>query len=313
MRERRNRRGVTPPLILGLVGVIVIVLGLGTGVAGLSVVPTSSTAPSLHAFMYYVNATGYNVTTHTQIKANPSGSMIVTKVAINWGGTIVSYTAGSLLTANTGTFGFYRYHVLPSVAGPVQVSAVVTAIDGKSTYTATTAVTTVTLPGGTTACSHLCPDVSSAFTVSESGLAVTFTDASQILNSTTTTYSWTFGDGLTGAGSPVVHSYAVAGTYLVTETVSILNATGAGASSTSSQNVTVVATGPGPGCQGTASCSTPIVPFLTGTSGLIIGAGVGLVAWAALWGRPELGVLALVAATAGGFVIGMLNTGAWVL
>jgi PKD repeat protein len=307
----KSRRGVVPPSVLmGITAAVLLVIGLGTGLTGLAVIPVApAVVPSLHADLYYVNATGYNITTHTQIKALPAGSMIVTKVVINWGGAPVAYTAGSLGTINTGIFGFYRYHVVGSVAGPVAVFATVTAVDGKATYTATTFTTTVTVPGGTTVCTHLCVDVYSAFTETASGLVATFTDTSQVLNGTTTSYAWSFGDGLTGTGTPVVHSYGVAGSYLVGETVTAANATGVIATSSSSQNITVSA-GPQP-CQGTGPCTGPAPPFVTPTSGTFLGLGAGAAVWALAWGRPELGAVSTAAGGILGFFFGAINTGSF--
>lgn len=51
-------------------------------------------------------------------------------------------------------------------------------------------------------------------------LSVTFTDASTAVSATTiSSRFWRFGDGTTGTGTPVTHSYALAGTYMVTEVV----------------------------------------------------------------------------------------------
>jgi PKD repeat protein len=74
-----------------------------------------------------------------------------------------------------------------------------------------------------------------SFTSSTSGLTATFTDTS---TGSIASRSWTFGDGTTGTGSPVSHTYATAGTYSVTLTVT--DTAGAKASSTAS--VTVAAT-----------------------------------------------------------------------
>jgi PKD repeat protein len=91
------------------------------------------------------------------------------------------------------------------------------------------------------------------FTDTVSGLTVNFTDASTDTGGTISSYAWTFGDGGTSTAANPSHTYAAAGTYNVTETVT--DSTGAKSSKTAS--VTVASSGGGGG--GTfSSTDTPV-------------------------------------------------------
>ncbi len=57
------------------------------------------------------------------------------------------------------------------------------------------------------------------FSFVTSGLTATFTDSSTDSGGTIGTHSWTFGDGATSTATSPSHTYAAAGTYSVTETV----------------------------------------------------------------------------------------------
>ena len=81
------------------------------------------------------------------------------------------------------------------------------------------------------------------FTSSTSGLTATFTDGSSDVGGTINSYSWTFGDGGTSTVKSPTHTYAAAGSYTVTETV-----TDSGSKTASkSAVVTVTTTGGGGG------------------------------------------------------------------
>ena len=73
-------------------------------------------------------------------------------------------------------------------------------------------------------------------------LQVTFTDLSVAGDTTITNWSWNFGDGNTSTEQNVVHTYASAGTYSVSFTVTDAN----GLSNISTQNVTVTSVLVGP-------------------------------------------------------------------
>jgi subtilase family serine protease len=79
------------------------------------------------------------------------------------------------------------------------------------------------------------------FSVATSGLTATFTDSSSDVGGTINSHSWTFGDGGTSTVTSPTHTYAAAGTYSVTETVT--DSGGVSASKTSS--VTVASSGGG--------------------------------------------------------------------
>ncbi len=90
------------------------------------------------------------------------------------------------------------------------------------------------------------------FTDTVSGLTVNFTDASTDTGGTISSYAWTFGDGGTSTAASPTHTYAAAGTYNVTETVT--DSTGAKSSTTAS--VTVASSGGGGGTF--SSTDTPV-------------------------------------------------------
>lgn len=75
------------------------------------------------------------------------------------------------------------------------------------------------------------------------GVPVTFTDNSTNKDANPS-YSWNFGDGNTGVGSPVQHTYYTAGTYTVTHTIT----NSCGKSSTCTQQIIVTAACQTPGC-----------------------------------------------------------------
>ncbi|MEW5298288.1 MAG: hypothetical protein WDW36_001429 [Sanguina aurantia] len=80
------------------------------------------------------------------------------------------------------------------------------------------------------------------FSYSASNLAVTFTDSSTDSGGTISTHAWTFGDGSTSSTTSPSHTYAAAGTYSVTETVTD---SASGATSAKTSSVTVTAAGGG--------------------------------------------------------------------
>ncbi len=88
--------------------------------------------------------------------------------------------------------------------------------------------------GGTTT-----PTANFSFTTS--GLVATFTDSSSDVGGTISTHSWTFGDGGTSTATSPSHTYAAAGTYTVTETVT----DSGGVQASKSSSVTVATSGGG--------------------------------------------------------------------
>lgn len=94
-------------------------------------------------------------------------------------------------------------------------------------------ITRYTVSGGGTG--NSAPTAS--FTNACTNLACTFTDASTDADGTVTGWSWTFGDGTTASAQNPAHTYAAAGSYTVTLTVT----DNAGATGTTSRTVTVSA------------------------------------------------------------------------
>ncbi|MBW8852279.1 MAG: M20/M25/M40 family metallo-hydrolase [Xanthomonadales bacterium] len=85
------------------------------------------------------------------------------------------------------------------------------------------------------------------FSFTTSGLTATFTDTSTDAQNNITSRSWNFGDGTTSTATNPTRTYAAAGTYTVTETVTDAG----GLSSTKTASVTVSSTS----CGGTVLCS----------------------------------------------------------
>lgn len=112
------------------------------------------------------------------------------------------------------------------------------------------------------------------FTFSPTGLTVAFTDASTDAGGTIGTRAWNFGDGGTSTLANPSHTYAAAGTYSVTETVTD---SGNGSTSAKTQSVTVSATGGTPVANFTAAASGLTVAF-TDTS-TDTGGSIGTHAW----------------------------------
>ncbi|HWX66572.1 MAG TPA: PKD domain-containing protein [Rhodanobacter sp.] len=122
------------------------------------------------------------------------------------GGTISSHswTFGDGSTS-TATSPSHTY----AAAGTYSVTETVTdSVSGKTS--SKTASVTVASPGGTPTAN---------FSSRVSGLTATFTDSSTDSGGTIGTHAWTFGDGGTSAVASPSHTYAAAGTYSVTETV----------------------------------------------------------------------------------------------
>ena len=99
-----------------------------------------------------------------------------------------------------------------------------------------------------------------SFTSSSSDHTATLTSTSNDPDGSITSSAWTFGDNTTGTGASVQHTYATAGTYTVTLTVTDNN----GATSTVSQPVTV--TNVAPTAAFTTSASFHTVTFTSTSS-----------------------------------------------
>lgn len=107
------------------------------------------------------------------------------------------------------------------------------------------AFSAVTLTGSYTAGSGNTPPVAN-FSFAVTGLSVSFTDSSTDANGTIASRSWAFGDGTTSTATNPTKTYAVAGTYTVSLTVT----DNQGATNSRSQSVTVAGGTSLPECTG---------------------------------------------------------------
>ena len=125
-------------------------------------------------------------------------------------------------TSGTGKNATHTY----AAAGTYPVTLTVTDDDG----------TTATTTKDVTAVANLAP--TPAFDVSVTDLKATFdASASTDTDGTVAGYSWDFGDGTSGTGKNATHTYAAAGTYPVTLTVTDDD----GTTATTTKDVTAVA------------------------------------------------------------------------
>jgi Zn-dependent metalloprotease/PKD repeat protein len=142
------------------------------------------------------------------------------------------------------------YDCRPYVSGNAETCTIATAQAG-TYYVNLKAYSTfsgVSLTGSySTGATNTAPTAN--FTSSTSGLTATFTDSSTDPqgNATITGHSWNFGDSTTSTATSPSHTYAAAGTYTVTETVT----DSGGLTGTKSASVTVSAAS----CGGTVLCS----------------------------------------------------------
>jgi len=97
------------------------------------------------------------------------------------------------------------------------------------------------------------------FTHTSSGLVATFTDTSTDSDGTIASRSWNFGDGGTSTATNPSHTYAAAGTYSVSETVT----DNGGLSNTKTVSVTVSSGS----CGGTVLCSGTAVALASQATG----------------------------------------------
>ncbi len=162
-----------------------------------------------------------------------------------------------------GTISAYSWTFGDGATAAVQNPSHTYAADG--TYTVTLTVTDN--QGATSSVSHTVtvtaanqPPVA-AFTSSCSSLACAFTSTSSDPDGTISGYSWTFGDGQTSAAQNPSHTYAAAGTYAVTLTVT----DNAGATNSVSHSVTVAVANQPPVAAFTRSC-TGLTCTFTSTS-----------------------------------------------
>jgi PKD repeat protein len=161
-----------------------------------------------------VTATGLGVAVDGTASADPDGTVSGYAWAFGDGGTATGPTANHTYAA----------------AGTYTVTLTVTDDKG-ATGTATESVTVTAAPPTN-------QPPTAAFTSTAAGLAATFNaSTSSDPDGTVAAHAWDFGDGTTGTGSTASHTYAAAGTYTVTLTVT----DDKGATGQTSQPVTVTA------------------------------------------------------------------------
>ena len=131
-------------------------------------------------------------------------------------------------------------------------------VNGYAAYSGVTLKATWTAGGGNTA-------PTANFTFTTSNLVATFTDTSTDPqgNATITGHSWNFGDGGTSTATSPSHTYAAAGTYSVSETVT----DSGGLSNTKTSSVTVSTAS----CGGTVLCSGVAVALPSVATGGVSG------------------------------------------
>ena len=153
------------------------------------------------------------------------------------------------------------YDCRPYVAGnsetctmsPVQTGTYYVMVNTYAAYSGVTLKGSYTAPGsGGTPTAN--------FTFTTSGLTANFTDTSTDSGGTIGSHAWTFGDSGTSTAASPSHTYAAAGTYSVTETVTD-SINGHTSSKTSSVTVSTAS------CGGTVLCSGVPVTGLSATTG----------------------------------------------
>jgi serine protease len=181
--------------------------------------------------------------------------------------TLTSYDCRPYVAGNTESCPF---------ASP-QVGTYYVMVNGYAAYSGVTLKATWTAPGANTA-------PTANFTSSTSGLTATFTDSSTDPqgNSTITGHSWNFGDGATSTTTSPSHTYAAAGTYTVTETVT----DNGGLTGSKSASVTVSTAS----CGGLVLCNGVAVALPSVTKGN----------WSSIYTMPVLAGHKVVFAISGG-------------
>ena len=189
------------------------VTGITYEVTGPFRTPVTNAGPSA---VFAVSQDGLSVTLDASASTDPDGTITSYQWAFGDG------------TTGTGVTIAHTY----ATAGTYTVALTVTDDDAASTTTMTSVTVAVGNAGP-----------SAVFTVSHDGLSVAFdASASTDPDGTITSYEWAFGDGTTGTGATIAHTYATAGTYTVALTVTDDDA----ATITTTTAITVVGGFPAP-------------------------------------------------------------------
>jgi hypothetical protein len=210
-----------------------------------TVSPTTTTTYTVTAF----SAGGDATSTVTVTVIQPPAATVDSFTAAS--PTITAGQSTSLTWAATNATGV-------SINGGATLPA-----DGSTTVspTTTTTYTLTAIGAGGNATSTVTvtvnqpPNVNpvASFSVSTNDLTATFTDGSSDADGNVVARSWNFGDGGTSTALNPTHSYATAGTYSVSMTVT----DDRGGINATSQPVTVSVAPPPPAAQGTVSISGP--------------------------------------------------------
>jgi len=177
-------------------------------------------------------AISHSILTHGSSGGTPTANFTFSTSGLTANFTDTSTDSGGTITGHSWTFGdsgtstaTNPSHTYAS-GGTYSVTETVTDSASGKTSSKTSSVT-VASTGGTP---------SANFTFTTSGLTANFTDTSTDSGGTIGSHSWNFGDSATSTATSPSHTYAAAGTYSVTETVTdSVN----GTSSSKSSNVTV--------------------------------------------------------------------------
>ncbi len=184
------------------------------GATGTTSSPVTVTAPKANqppVAAFTSSSTGLAVSVNGSTSSDPDGTI-----------TAYAWDFGDGATA-TGATASHTYQS----AGTYQVTLKVT--DDKGATNSVTKPVTTQTPANQ-------PPVA-AFTATTAGLAASFDGSTSTDDGTIASYAWSFGDGSTGTGKTISHTYPSAGTYPVKLTVTDNN----GSTGSVTNNVTVTA------------------------------------------------------------------------
>lgn len=143
--------------------------------------------------------------------------------------TLTSYSGAPYSNAK----GYYSFvpQIVCGNCGQLQGNGIPLALPAKTLFTVTTCGQ---------ASSATCATIQAAFQYTAFGFTANFTDGSTAINGTIQNITWSFGDGSSGYGGTISHVYAKAGTYIVSDTATMLANDGVSTlSDTARLNVTV--------------------------------------------------------------------------
>ncbi|MDE1822365.1 MAG: hypothetical protein KGI98_16120 [Euryarchaeota archaeon] len=279
-------------------GVVLLVVGVAllgaaaltqTGAIPLHVVgcgtpTTPCNPPALRAGLtYHTSGLTLSVTDSSYVS-------LLTKVSVsfNWGdgtGTSGPYSTGATAThvySTAGTYALTQHDVGYSGTQKYTASASFSiTLSGSSNTSGKGGGTVVTNVTCVNAATSYCATFGGVFfTAVSNGPVANFTDQSLIINMHITSVQWSFGDGANASGTylgSIQHTYAINGTYLVTETITasgvVYPNTPVTWTKAYSENVTVGTAGCGSTCPTPPSSSAlnPWAAVLAILGGTLIG------------------------------------------